>query len=129
MLTPVKFALGLVLVAFLAAGPASLQAAEPDAGVQAPTAANNAVAPAQGKRSASKRKPHTSDASIKRQLIQDSIAEYPGNCPCPYNTARNGSSCGRRSAYSRPGGAAPLCYPRDITDEMIQEYRRLHPED
>jgi hypothetical protein len=24
---------------------------------------------------------------------------------------RNGRACGGRSAYSRPGGAAPLCYP------------------
>lgn len=50
------------------------------------------------------------DAQIKNILIQESIDSYPGNCPCPYNTARNGSSCGRRSAYSREGGYAPLCY-------------------
>lgn len=65
-----------------------------------------------------------SDAKIRQILIQDSISSYGGSCPCPYNSARNGSSCGRRSAYSRPGGASPLCYPRDVTPEMIQEYRR-----
>jgi hypothetical protein len=67
-----------------------------------------------------------SDAKIRQILIQDSIASYGGNCPCPYNSASNGSSCGRRSAYSRPGGASPLCYPGDVTTEMIQEYRRFH---
>jgi len=62
-------------------------------------------------------------ARIKRQLIQQSIDEYDGSCPCPYNVARNGSSCGRRSAYSRPGGAAPLCYPGDVSDEMVAAWQ------
>lgn len=30
-------------------------------------------------------------------------------CACPYDRARNGSSCGGRSAYSRPGGAEQKC--------------------
>jgi hypothetical protein len=58
-------------------------------------------------------------ARLKRQLVQDSIDQYSGSCPCPYNTARNGSSCGRRSAYSRPGGASPFCYPGDVPDSMV----------
>lgn len=67
-----------------------------------------------------------SDAKIKNILIKESISEYPGNCPCPYNTARNGSSCGRRSAYSRAGGNSPLCYPGDVTAQMVKEYRKSH---
>ena len=63
---------------------------------------------------------------IRQEIIRESIASYPGNCPCPYNTARNGSSCGRRSAYSRPGGYAPLCYPKDVTDQMVERYRKQH---
>ena len=27
-----------------------------------------------------------------------------------------------------PGGAAPLCYPKDVTDEMVREYRESHEE-
>jgi hypothetical protein len=83
-------------------------------------------APAKG--SKPKKKP-LSDAQIKQLLIDESIAAYSGNCPCPYNTARNGSRCGRRSAYSREGGAAPLCYPKDVSAEMLQEYRDQHPQD
>lgn len=67
-----------------------------------------------------------SDAEIRQQMIQDSIASYPDNCPCPYNVARNGSSCGRRSAYSRPGGHVTLCYPSDIPKSMVDYYRRMH---
>ena len=68
-----------------------------------------------------------SDDQIKKILIEESIAGYSGSCPCPYSTARNGSRCGKRSAYSRPGGAAPLCYPKDVTAEMVAEYREGHP--
>lgn len=35
---------------------------------------------------------------------------YDGPCPCPYSIASDGSRCGKRSAYSRTGGAAPACY-------------------
>ncbi|NBB12530.1 hypothetical protein [Pseudomonas sp. SLFW] len=63
------------------------------------------------------------DAAIAQILIEDSIANYSGNCPCPYNPARNGSRCGKRSAYSRPGGYSPLCFKEDVTKEMVQEYR------
>lgn len=65
-----------------------------------------------------------SDAEVRQRIIRESIAAYPGSCACPYNRARNGSQCGGRSAYSRRGGYAPLCYPRDITDEQVREWRR-----
>ena len=67
-----------------------------------------------------------SDAQVRQALIRESIAAYPGTCPCPYNVARNGSTCGRRSAYSRPGGYAPICYDSDVTAEMIRAYRAQH---
>lgn len=68
------------------------------------------------------------DGQIKKILIDESIADYEGNCPCPYSRASNGSRCGKRSAYSRPGGAAPLCYPADVTDDMVKAYREAHEE-
>jgi hypothetical protein len=74
-------------------------------------------------------KKRLSDAQIKKILIDESIAAYDGNCPCPYNRARNGSRCGRRSAYDREGGAAPLCFPADVTAEMVQAYRDAHADD
>ena len=64
-----------------------------------------------------------SDASIRQQIIKASIASYSGSCPCPYNTDRAGRSCGRRSAYSRPGGEAPKCYASDITAAEVKAYR------
>jgi hypothetical protein len=67
------------------------------------------------------------DEEIRKAMIEESIAAYPGRCPCPYHSARNGSACGGRSAYSRPGGRAPLCYPKDISEDMVRQYRRTHP--
>lgn len=66
------------------------------------------------------------DAQVKQAIIQESIASYPGPCACPYNVARNGSMCGGRSAYSRPGGYAPICYAVQVTPEMIRAYRQQH---
>ncbi|WP_207221144.1 hypothetical protein [Pseudoduganella lutea] len=67
-----------------------------------------------------------SDAAIRKRLIKESIASYPGSCACPYNMARNGSSCGRRSAWSRQGGYGPLCFEQDVSKEMIEEWRKAH---
>ena len=64
------------------------------------------------------------DAQIRQEMIAASIAGYKGNCPCPYNVDRRGHRCGSRSAYSRPGGAMPLCYERDVTQKMVEDYRK-----
>jgi hypothetical protein len=63
---------------------------------------------------------------IIQNIISESIANYSGNCPCPYNRASNGSSCGRRSAYSKVGGYAPVCYAKDVTPAMISSYKHKH---
>ena len=65
-----------------------------------------------------------SDSEIKKILIRQSIAGYSGNCPCPYNTDRAGRRCGGRSAWSRPGGASPLCYEGDVTQSRVDAYRK-----
>ncbi|MBB5367123.1 MULTISPECIES: hypothetical protein [unclassified Janthinobacterium] len=65
-----------------------------------------------------------SDAQVRQQIIGESIASYPGRCPCPYNAAKNGSACGGRSAWSRKGGYAPICYDREITAEMVRKWRQ-----
>ena len=69
-------------------------------------------------------KPPKTDADIKQAIINESIAKYAGSCPCPYSTDRGGRRCGGRSAYSRPGGASPLCYPNDVTQKMVDDYRK-----
>ena len=55
-------------------------------------------------------------------MIRQSIATYPGSCPCPYSRDRAGRRCGGRSAWSKPGGYSPLCYESDITDARAASF-------
>src|SRR5687767_4147757 len=64
-----------------------------------------------------------SDNQIRERIVAESLASYPGNCPCPYNVDRAGRSCGARSAWSKPGGRAPICYVREVSDEQVRRYR------
>jgi hypothetical protein len=66
-------------------------------------------------------------AAIAAIIIKASRDQYHATgrpCACPDDSMRNGRACGSRSAYSRPGGAAPLCYTHDITPAMIDAYRK-----
>jgi hypothetical protein len=70
-----------------------------------------------------------SDAEVRQSIIRESVAAYLATghpCACPYNIARNGSQCGGRSAYSRPGGAQPFCYPKDVSNGMVAHWKRSH---
>ncbi|MGK9174959.1 hypothetical protein KXR87_17350 [Yokenella regensburgei] len=63
------------------------------------------------------------DEQIKKRIVEVSIAAYPGPCACPFNQTRNGSLCGKRSAWSKPGGYAPICYVSEVTPEMVKAWR------
>jgi len=66
-------------------------------------------------------------AAIAAIIVQTSRDQYHAGgrpCACPDDIMRNGRACGGRSAYSRPGGAAPLCYPSDVPAAMIESYRQ-----
>jgi hypothetical protein len=94
-----------------------------------PTPSTKAGLPDKPAAPTTKRKVETglTAAAIAAIIVQASRDQYHAGgrpCACPDDKARNGSACGGRSAYSRPGGAAPLCYPSDVTAEMIESYRR-----
>jgi hypothetical protein len=70
-----------------------------------------------------------SDTQIADLIVRESReAYYATGHPCarPEDLARNGSRCGGRSAYSRPGGASPKCYVSDITAGEIAAYSARH---
>jgi len=64
------------------------------------------------------REPMT-EAQSPQDIIKESVAAYPVTASMRVSvkmwpaTAQAGGS---RSAYSRPGGAAPLCYQKDVSD-------------
>lgn len=66
---------------------------------------------------------------IYNAIIKESLSKYSGACPCPYNLTKNGSQCGKRSAYSKNGGYTTICYKSDVTQDMIESYKkRIHVE-
>lgn len=65
---------------------------------------------------------------VKQLIIEESISEYPGPCACPFNRASNGSKCGKRSAWSKPGGYSPVCYKDEVTKEMVDDWRKRNSE-
>lgn len=67
--------------------------------------------------------PSISPSIIIQRIIAESVASYPGSCACPYSTDRGGRRCGNRSAYSKPGGYAPICFAGDVTKSMIEAYQ------
>jgi hypothetical protein len=70
-----------------------------------------------------------SDTAIIARLIAASARAIPVPAACPYDTDRAGCSCGGRSAYSRPGGYEPLCYPKDdaLQRLVVHEVARWMP--
>lgn len=60
--------------------------------------------------------------SAAQDIIERSIASYPGNCPCPYNITYQGAVCGRVAAYARSGGYEPLCYEGDVSPTELRSF-------
>ncbi|HTR87052.1 MAG TPA: hypothetical protein VMI56_21400 [Reyranella sp.] len=60
---------------------------------------------------------------IRKMLIEESVASA-GECACPYSYAWNGRQCADNSVYSKSGRQSVLCYPNDVTWQMIEEARR-----
>ncbi len=66
------------------------------------------------------------DHDVALAIIRECAAIYHATghpCACPEDRARNGSRCGKRSAYTRPGGASPRCYVSDVSAREIADYR------
>jgi hypothetical protein len=65
-------------------------------------------------------------AAIAAHIVEESRQAYYATgrpCACPDDVTRGGRRCGATSAYSRPGGARPFCYPLDVPQSRVDEYR------
>jgi hypothetical protein len=70
------------------------------------------------------------DAQARRLIVEQSIASFRARgqaCTCPYDIAKDGSSCSGSSAYSRGARGTLLCFRGDVAAEMIQDWRRANP--
>jgi len=67
-----------------------------------------------------------SDTRIREHIIQESLEHYPNRCVCRYQTRDlHGRSCQRRHEVVKTA-PLPVCYPRQVSSEMIMEWRRRH---
>jgi hypothetical protein len=64
------------------------------------------------------------DDDVRRMMIEESLARFGAECPCPYSYAWNGRQCANNSAYMKRQGETPLCYPNDISQRDVILYRR-----
>jgi hypothetical protein len=65
-----------------------------------------------------------SNDRIRQRMIQENIARYHGRCACPYQVDTRGHSCRGRVPIRR--GAARICFPGEITDQMVASWRAQH---
>jgi hypothetical protein len=68
-----------------------------------------------------------SDTRLRQNIMRESQTRYAGRCVCRYQTEdSNRRSCkGRHEVIKvKP---IPLCYPAQVSDTMIQEWRKRHP--
>lgn len=57
----------------------------------------------------------------KEEIVKLSVMGS-GNCPCPYSMTRNGSACGKKSAYTGGSGRGPSCFVEDISNAEAIHY-------
>jgi hypothetical protein len=54
-------------------------------------------------------KVQSSKADAALPVATEELLIFAGNCDCPDDTDAAGRRCGKRSAWSKPGGAQPIC--------------------
>src|SRR5262245_34265353 len=76
-------------------------------------------------RSSTSERAAMNDAQIIAAIIGRSRAVHKiqDPCACPDDRDRHGRICGRNNSYARPGERATPCFPRDVTPQMIKEFR------
>ena len=68
-----------------------------------------------------------SDDRVRQRIMQESQASYSGRCVCQYQTKdSNGHSCKGRHEVIK-ALPKPVCYPSQVTDEMLSDWRQRHP--
>ena len=68
-----------------------------------------------------------SDDRVRHRIMQESQARYSGRCVCQYQTKdSNGYSCKGRHEVIK-ALPEPVCYPSQVTDEMLSDWRQRHP--
>ncbi len=66
------------------------------------------------------------DGQVRERIVEESADAHAGSCACPEDYDAVGRACGARSDQGKPGGDKVVCYPHEISDEQVREYRARH---
>ena len=66
------------------------------------------------------------DGQVRERIVEESADAHAGSCACPEDYDAVGRACGARSAQGKPGGDKVVCYPHEISDQQVREYRARH---
>jgi hypothetical protein len=68
-----------------------------------------------------------SDSRTRQQIMADRQSHFPGRCVCRYQTIdTRGRSCKGRHEIVKTK-PQPLCYPSQVSQEMVNAWNRRHP--
>jgi hypothetical protein len=70
---------------------------------------------------------HLSDDRVRQDIVRESQARYRGRCVCCYqtqNSDRRSCKGWHEVIKTKP---IPLCYPAQVSNAMIQDWRQRHP--
>ena len=68
-----------------------------------------------------------SNDRVRQKMMLESQARYHGRCVCSYQTKDlKGRSCKGHHEVVRTE-PQPICYPAQITNEMVIDWRQRHP--
>jgi hypothetical protein len=66
------------------------------------------------------------DKRTRQKIMAERQSHFPGRCVCQFQTTdSNGRSCKGRHEIVK-GKLQPLCYPRQVSQEMVDEWRHFH---
>ena len=65
------------------------------------------------------------DGQVRERIVEESVAAHAGSCACPDEFDAISRACAR-SAQGKSGGEKVVCYPHEISDQQVREYRMRH---
>jgi hypothetical protein len=70
---------------------------------------------------------HLSDNRVRQQIMQESQMQFSGRCVCWYQTKDSKKRSCKGSHEVIKTQPAPICYPSQVTSNMMSEWRQHHP--
>jgi len=64
------------------------------------------------------------DNEVRHAIVHESKVRYANICACPYAARSHAKICNAGSGMARHIEVAPVCYSKDVTEQMIRDWRQ-----